>query len=132
MLYRLETETPYPYSLFVSSPALFVTAKSESPSSAGALFGVVAFLGFTVELDELAGEALYARDGLLVFLALLSDELVDLVVVDEVVEVVLFVLPEFVFVEFDVLVPLDSERAFLSVLLAFLRRRLLRLMFPRV
>ena len=78
---------------------------------------MVVFLGFTVELDELAGEALDARDGLLVFLVLLSDELVDLVVVDEVVEVVLLVLPEFVFVEFDVLVPLDSERAFLSALI---------------
>ena len=78
---------------------------------------MVAFFGFVVELDELAGEALYALDGLLVFLVLLSDELVDLVVVEEVVEVVLFVLPEFVFWEFDVLVPLDSERAFLSALI---------------
>ena len=78
---------------------------------------MVAFFGFVVELDEMAGEALYALDGLLVFLVLLSDELVDLVVVEEVVEVVLFVLPEFVFWEYDVLVPLDSERAFLSALI---------------
>jgi len=89
-------------------------------------FGAVVFLGLDAVLDALERGALYVAEERLVVLGLLSDELVDLVVVvDEAVEVlvfpalVLFELPAFGFEDVEVLVPLDSDRSFLSALILY-------------
>lgn len=77
----------------------------------------VVLRGFEVLLDDLFRGALCVVEALIVVFVLFSVELVDLGAPVEAVDEFLFVLPVVALEVLEVLVPLDSERAFLSVLI---------------